>query len=70
MTIKEVNRKLDRLGIRQIDLAKEWKLPPSTVNKFLKRKFNSKRLDRLLAHDLGVSEETLRGEAVKEAAHG
>lgn len=62
MTGKDVKRRLDELGIRQIDLAKKWKLSTATVNKFVNREFTSERLDKRLARELRVTVEELRGE--------
>lgn len=67
MTAKEVKQKLAESGIQQIDLAKKWKLRPSTINKFLNREFTSARLEKRLANVLGITVEELRGEQGRAA---
>lgn len=60
MTSREVKRRLAEQNIRQVDLAKKWKLRPATVNMFIHGKFTSARLEKRLAEALGVTIMELR----------
>lgn len=62
MTAKEVKQRLAERNIRQVDLAKKWKLPTGTVAQLVNRKMKSARLDRRLARAIGVTFEKLRGQ--------
>lgn len=62
MTAREVKQKLAAQNVRQIDLAKKWKLPTGTIAQIVNRKMKSKRLDRRLARVLGITLNELRGE--------
>lgn len=62
MTVKEVKRNLDELGIRQVDLSRMWRLQPSTIHKYINREFTSEDLDRRLAKLFKMTLEEFRGE--------
>jgi ribosome-binding protein aMBF1 (putative translation factor) len=67
MTVREVKRKMREKGLRQIDLARKWRLRPSTVHKFLNQEFTSRRLEKRLANELGLTVAELRNEEGKAA---
>lgn len=62
MTVKEVKRKMDELGLRQVDLSRMWRLQPATIHKYIHREFNSEDLDRRLAKLFSMTLEEFRGE--------
>jgi transcriptional regulator with XRE-family HTH domain len=62
MRAREIKAKLAEKNIRQIDLAKKWRLPTGTVAQLVNRKMKSARLDKRLARVLEVTVEELRGE--------
>lgn len=66
MTAKEVKQRLAERNVRQVDIAKKWKLPTGTIAQLVNRKLKSERLDRRLARLLGVTVEELRGEATAQ----
>ena len=68
MTGKEIKRKLTEKNIRQVDLAKKWKMKRAVVSQFINGDFTSARLDKRLAKALGLTVEEVRGES--EASNG
>lgn len=54
MTRKEIQEALKERGISQAQIAKEAKVRPATISQFIRRKFKSERLSRLLDKKLGV----------------
>ena len=62
MNARQIKARLDEKKIRQIDLAKKWKLPTGTVSQLVNRKMKSLRLDKRLAKELDIPVEVLRGE--------
>jgi lambda repressor-like predicted transcriptional regulator len=54
MTRKEIQDALRERGISQASIAREAKIYPATFSQFLRRKFKSERLSRLLDKKLGV----------------
>jgi hypothetical protein len=61
MTAREIKARLAEKNIRQIDLAKKWRLPTGTIAQLVNRKMKSERLDKRLARLLDLSMEELRG---------
>lgn len=61
MTGRQIKRLLGEKQIRQVDLAKKWRLPTGTIAQLVNRKMKSRRLDERLARVLGVTLEELRG---------
>ncbi len=62
MTPIQVKTLLAIKKVRQVDLARRWKVRTCTVSQLVNRKTVSKRLDKRLARVLGVTFEELRGE--------
>jgi len=68
MTGREIKRKLTEKNIRQVDLAKKWRLKRAVVSQFINGDFTSRRLDQRLAKELGLTVKQLRGE--QEVSNG
>lgn len=68
MNAREVKQRLAEKNVRQVDLAKKWKLPTGTIAQLVNRKMKSERLDRRLARVLGITLEELRGDKNNKAA--
>lgn len=68
MTRREIKRKLAEKNIRQVDLAKKWRMKRAVVSQFINGDFTSARLDKRLAKEFGITVEQLRGEQV--VSHG
>ena len=54
MTRKEIQSALKERGISQASIAREANVSPATFSQFLRRRFKSERLARLLDEKLGV----------------
>jgi transcriptional regulator with XRE-family HTH domain len=62
MDATDIKIKLLQRGITQLDLARRWKRPMSTVSMLVNRKMKSRELERKLARALNIPVEELRGE--------
>lgn len=67
MTPREVKAKLKERNIRQVDLAKKWRIRASVLNMFIHNKFTSARLEARLAKELGMTVEQFRGQENRSA---
>jgi len=54
MTRKEIQAALKERGVSQAEIAREAGVYPGTVSQFLRRRFKSERLSRLLDKKLGT----------------
>ena len=54
MTRKEIQTALKEKGLSQAQIAREADISPATFSQFLRRKFKSERLSKLLDKKLGV----------------
>jgi len=60
MTPQKIKIKMIELGIRSVDLVREWKEPKSTISMLINRKLVSAELERKLARKLGIKVAELR----------